>query len=345
MLALSLRSAVAVASGAIVIATSLSAAVPAEAAATKNPIEIREWKVPYEGRPRDPFVAGPDQVWFVGQTNGYLARLTPSTGEFFKRDLGEDAGPHNLIVDDSGIVWFAGNLNAYIGRYEPETDSIERIEMPDPAAADPHTLEFDADQSHIWFTVQGGNFIGRLTVADRSVELIPVPTESARPYGIKIAPDGTPWIALFGTNKLASANPETLEITEYTIPESRARPRRLEITEDGRIWYSDYARGKLGRYDPKAGGFAEWSLPSGEKSAPYGTALDDSGRIWVVETGVRPNLFVGFATEGEKIVSITPVPSGGGTVRHMDYHPQTGSVWFGADAGTIGMAEVSQVEK
>ncbi len=62
-------------------------------------------------------------------------------------------------------------------------------------------------------------------------------------------------------------------------------------------------------------------------------------------TGVRPNLFVGFDTQAEKIVSITPVPSGGGTVRHMDYHPQTGSVWFGTDAGTIGMAEVSQVEK
>ncbi|MCP4779348.1 MAG: lyase [Hyphomicrobium sp.] len=329
----------------MVIATSLSAALPVAAAATKNPIGIREWKVPYEGRPRDPFVARPDEVWFVGQINGYLARLTPSTGEFFKRDLGEDAGPHNLIVDDSGIVWFAGNLNAYIGRYDPETDSIERIEMPNPAAVDPHTLIFDADQSHIWFTVQGGNFIGRLTVADRSVDLISVPTEGARPYGIKIAPDGTPWIALFGTDKLASVDPETLDITEYTIPDKRARPRRLEITDDGRIWYSDYARGKLGRYDPEARSFADWPLPSGDSSSPYGTALDDSGRIWIVETGRQPNLFVGFDTKREKVISITQVPSGGGTIRHMVYHPQTGSVWYGADAGTIGNAEVSQVEK
>lgn len=345
MLALSFRTAIALALGTIVSATSLSGPVPALAAASKNPIEILEWKVPYEGRPRDPFVAGPDQIWFVGQINGYLARLTPSTGEFFKRDIGEDAGPHNLIVDDNGIVWFAGNLNAYIGRYDPKTDSMERIKMPDPAAVDPHTLVFDADQSHIWFTVQGGNFVGRLAVGDRSVDLIPVPTMGARPYGIKIAPDGTPWIALFGTNKLAAVDPKTLEITEYIIPDEQARPRRLEITDDGRVWYSDYYRGKLGRFDPKASSFGEWTLPSGENSAPYGTALDDSGRIWVVETGVQPNLFVGFDPNREKIVSVTPVPSGGGTVRHMNYHPQTDSVWFGADSGTIGKAQVSQVRK
>ncbi len=344
MPALSLRPA-ALFSGAIAISASLPVLAPIAAAAAENAIEIREWNVPYEGRPRDPFAAGPDRVWFVGQINGYLGRLTPSTGEFFKRDLGQGAGPHNLIVDDSGIVWFAGNRNAYIGRYDPKTDKIERIEMPDPAAADPHTLVFDADQSHIWFTVQGGNFIGRLRLADRSIALGPVPTKGARPYGIKVAPDGTPWAALFGTNKLAAIDPETLTITEYTIPENNARPRRLEIGDDGRVWYSDYARGVLGRYDPKRKSFAEWSLPSGKGSAPYGTALDGNGRIWIAETGVEPNQLIGFDTKNEKIVSITPVPSGGGTIRHMMYDPKTGSIWFGADTGTIGKAEISQAEK
>jgi virginiamycin B lyase len=345
MLALPLRPAAALAFGAIAIAVSLLTMQPVSAVETENEIEIHEWKVPDAGRPRDPFAAGPDQVWFVDQVNGYLGRLTPSTGDVFKRDLGQGAGPHNLIVDTSGIVWFSGNRNAYIGRYDPKTDTIERIAMPDPAAADPHTLVFDADQSHIWFTVQGGNFIGRLNLADKSVALAPVPTQDARPYGIKIAPDGTPWIALLGTNKLASIDPETLVITEYAIPEKNARPRRLEITSDGRVWYSDYARGKLGRYDPKAKSFAEWTLPSGNASAPYGTALDGNGRIWVVETGVQPNLFVGFDPQKEKIISITPVPSGGGTIRHMMYDPETGFIWFGADTGTIGRADVSQVGK
>jgi virginiamycin B lyase len=312
----------------------------AAVAAEMNPVTIEEWPNPYAGRGRDPYAAGPDEIWFVGQRGHYLARFTPSTEEFFKRDLPGQVGPHNTIVQSNGIVWYAGNRVAHIGRYDPATDEIEIIHMPDPAARDPHTLVFDEGEKHIWFTVQGGNMIGRLTLADRSVELITVPTERSRPYGIKLAPDGTPWIVLLGTNKLASVDPMTMELTEYKLPAAEARPRRLEITGDGRIWYADYARGYLGLYDPASERFDEWALPSGSGSRPYGMAMDGDDRVWIVESGASPNLFVGFDTEAEKIVSVTEIPSGTGSVRHMDYEETTGSVWFGTDNETIGRALV-----
>ena len=316
------------------------AAVPLGAAEVMSPIVIEEWPNPNEGHGRDPFAAGADEIWFVGQRGHYLGRFTPSTGRFFKRDLPDPAGPHNVIVGSDGIVWYSGNLLGYIGRYDPQTDEITKIAMPDEAARDPHTLIFDEVEEHIYFTVQGGNFAGRLTIADRSVELIPVPTPRARPYGIKLAPDGMPWIVLLGTNKLASIDPETLALTEHVIPAEGARPRRLEITSDGRIWYADFARGYLGVYDPREESFDEWALPSGGASRPYGMASDEQDRVWVVETGVEPNLFVGFDTRAENIVSITPIPSGAGSVRHMDYHAPTASIWFGTDNGTIGRALV-----
>lgn len=321
--------------------TSIPLSVSAEEGEALNPIDIREWKVPYEGRPRDPFAVSEDEIWFCGQSNHYIARLTPSSGEFFKRDLPDEAGPHNLIVDGDGIVWYAGNLKGYIGRYDPETDQIDKIPMPDDAVRDPHTLVFDAVGEHIWFTAQRSNHIGRLRLSDRHIDLVPVATPKARPYGIRIAPDGTPWIVLLGTHKLASVDPKSLELTEYVIPADGARPRRLEVSDDGRVWYADYARGYLGVYDPDAEAFDEWALPSGKQSRPYGTARDKRGRVWVVETGVVPNLFVGFDTEREEVVSITPIPSKGATVRHMDYHAATDSVWFGTDMLTIGRADVS----
>lgn len=313
---------------------------PAVAVDPLAPIAIEEWEVPFGGHPRDPFVTGNGAIWFVGQRGDYLARFSPSTGEFIKRDLPGAPGPHNLIVGSDGIVWYAGNLEGYIGRYDPETDEINRIEMPDPAARDPHTLVFDEGEAHIWFTVQNGNFVGRLTVADLSVDLIPVPTPDARPYGIKLAPDGTPWIVLVGTHKLARIDPATLVLDEIELPAEGARPRRLEISADGRIWYADYRRGYLGLYDPARGRFDEWALPSGDDAAPYGMASDDLGRVWLVETGVDPNLFVGFDTGTEAIVSITPIPSGAGSVRHMDYDDQSGAIWFGTDEGTLGRASV-----
>lgn len=312
----------------------------AENDSATNPIVIDEWEVPYGGHPRDPYAAG-DTIWFVGQHGHYIGGFKPATETFFKRDLPDEAGPHNLIARSGGGVWFSGNLKGYIGRFDPDSDEITRIEMPDPAARDPHTLVFDESEQHIWFTVQWGNFVGRLTLADSSIELIAIPTDDARPYGIKMAPDGTPWIALLGTNKLASVDPDTLELTEHVIPADAARPRRLEVTGDGRVWYSDYARGYLGLYDPGKNTYDEWVLPSGDNSLPYGTAKDKHGRIWLVETGVSPNLFVGFDTVSETIVSVTPIPSGGGSVRHMDYAPGSNSIWFGTDKGTMARAKIS----
>ncbi len=306
----------------------------------KNPVQIEEWSVPYGGLARDPFAAGSDKIWFVGQRGNYLGRFTPSTGEFHKRDLSDAPGPHNVIVQSNGVVWYAGNLAGYIGRYDPVADEVTRIAMPNDAARDPHTMVFDKDERHIWFTVQGGNFIGRLTLADHSVRLIPVATTGARPYGIRLAPDGTPWIALLGTNKLASVDPETFALTEHELPAKGARPRRLEITNDGRVWYADYRRGYLGLYDPQGGRHDEWRLPSGERSRPYGMASDNSDRVWLVETGVMPNLFVGFDTRTEQFFSVTPIPSGAGSVRHMDYHAPTQSVWFGTDENTLGRARI-----
>lgn len=330
-------------SGAAALAVLALATVMQPEAATaeeRNPVAIEEWPVPFEGHPRDPFAVSGDEIWFVGQQGNYLARLTPSRGAFTRYALPDSSGPHNLLVGDNGIVWYAGNLAGYIGRFDPERGDLHKVLMPDPAARDPHTMVFDADQSHIWFTVQNGNFVGRLTIEGKQVDLIPVPTEGARPYGIRMAPDGTPWIALVGTNKLASVDPKTLRLTEYEIPAAEARPRRLEVTPDGRVWYADYARGRLGLYDPAKRQFRDWEMPSGSGSYPYGMALDASGRVWLVETGAQPNLFVGFDTASERFVSITPIPSGGSAVRHMDYHRPTGTVWFGTDEETIGRAAV-----
>ena len=298
--------------------------------------------MPFGGHPRDPFAAGDDAIWFVGQRAHYLGRFTPATGAFVKWDLPDAAGPHNLIVGSGGIVWYAGNRRGYIGRLDPQSGAFEKIAMPDAAAHDPHTLVFSKDERHIWFTVQNGNFVGRLTLADRTTDLIAVPTPRARPYGIKIATDGTPWIVLLGTNKLASIDRQTLALTEYEIPAVGARPRRLEVTSDGRVWYADYERGYLGLYDPAAESFKEWALPSGKNSRPYGMASNGEDRVWLVETGVFPNMFVEFDTRTERFSSATPIPSGAQTVRHMDFHEATQAVWFGTDANTLGRAIVDK---
>ncbi len=304
-------------------------------------LDIKEWQVPYDAsRPRDPFADSASSVWFVGQRAGYLAHLDVQTGEFRKIDLKQGSGPHNLIVGSDGVVWYAGNLNQMIGRYDPETNNIQEIMMPDKRARDPHTLIFDKNEENIWFTVQGGNMMGRLNIKTRQVDLIPSRTQRSRPYGIKIAPDNSIWVVLFGSNKLAHIDPETLAHDEIELPRPEARPRRLEVTADGNIWYVDYAKGMLGRYQPSTAKFTEWQMPQGEGARPYGMASDASGRLWMVASGVQPNVFVGFDPATNQFIGSTKIDSGGGSVRHMHYQETSGTVWFGTDSNYIGRAIV-----
>ena len=325
----------------LVIFIAITLSPLAIATQAQQTLDIREWHVPYEqSRPRDPFAESATSVWFVGQRSGFLANLNTVSGKFEKTDLKPGSGPHNLIVGSDGIVWYAGNRNRLIGRYDPRTKTIDEITMPDAEARDPHTLIFDSGEQNIWFTVQGGNMIGRLHVASRKIDLVRSKTPRSRPYGIKIAPDGFVWVVLFGSNKIVRVDPATLVLEEIELPRPEARPRRLEITRDGRIWYVDYAKGRLGVYDPKSTAITEWQLPQGEDSRPYAMAADKSGRLWMVASGVKPNVFVGFDPLEEAFIAATPIPSGGGTVRHMHYHEASGAVWFGTDKNTIGRAIV-----
>ena len=303
---------------------------------TTEPLDVREWLVPWErSGPRDPYVDGQGRVWFCGQRGNYIAYFVPETGEFKRYEVEPGTHPHNLIVDRDGFVWYAGNRNAHIGKLNPANGEIKKYPMPRADARDPHTLVFTSD-GNIWFTLQQSNLVGHLNTQSGEVRLVEVPTSRARPYGIKLDTDDRPWIVLFGTSKLATIDPATLNLTEISLPRSNARPRRLEVGSNGTIWYVDYAGGFLGSYSPVSQKFTEWELPSGKQSRPYGTALDDKGHMWIAETGINPNRLVGFDPESGKFFGSKEIPSGAGTIRHMFFHTVDREIWFGTDTNYVG---------
>lgn len=309
-------------------------------AAQEQSLAINEWQVPWaSSRPRDPHVDAQGKVWFVGQQGHYIARLDPSSGEFRKWDLEPGAGPHNLIVDNSGIVWYSGNRTGYIGRFDPATGDIRRFQIPDTTIRDPHTMVFDR-QGNIWFSAQGANVIGHFNTTTGAVRHVRAERPRSRPYGIMMDQSDRPWIVLFGTNRIATVDPATFTLREYDLPRAEARPRRIAITSDGAVWYGDYAGGMLGRLDPATGRVEEWPLPGGARSRPYAIMQDDQDRVWVFETGAQPNQLVGFDTRSRTFLPSRPIPSGGGTIRHVYFDQRSRAIWFGADVGTIGRAPV-----
>ena len=279
-------------------------------------VTIREWDLPTpDSRPHDPAVGADGSLWYTAQKVNRLGRLDPVTGRIREYPLKtRGSGPHGLTADRDGNIWYTGNYAGVIGKLNVRTGDVTEFRLPDARARDPHTLVFD-HAGTLWFTVQRGNMVGRLDPASGKVELRRVPTADAAPYGIAIDSKGIPYFCEFGTNKLASIDPRTLEIREYTLP-SGARPRRLAIAGDDSVYYSDYARGNLARLDPASGSVQEWESPGGRGAKPYGIAITPDGMVWFSESGVQPNTIVRFDPRSREFARAA-IPSGGGVVRNM----------------------------
>ncbi len=307
--------------------------------ALRAKLVIEEWDVPTRNsHPHDPAVAPDGSLWYTGQMSNTLGRLDPVTGEIREYRLKTpNSGPHGLVADRDGNIWFTANFKGYIGKLDPRSGEITEYPLPDKSAGDPHTPVFD-QKGTLWFTVQG-NDVGKLDPRTGIIMLKKVPTPHALPYGIAVNSKGVPYFCEFGSNKLASINPDTLDITEYPLARG-ARPRRLAITPDDAVYYSDYGRGYLGRFDPASGKIDEWRSPGGTDSEPYGITATPDGTVWYVETGQGPNRLIGFDPKTRAFAVPTPIPSGGGVVRNMVATPDGKLYLACSGVNKVGVAEV-----
>ena len=281
-------------------------------------IAFKEWQTPTLGqRSRDPIQAPDGTLWWAGQWGNLIGRINPSSGEMKEHPLPENAMPHTVTLDAKGNVWYTGNKNATIGYLDPKTEKITEFKMPDPNAKDPHSAIFDKN-GILWFTMQNSNMVGRLDPTTGAVKVVEMTAPNSRPYGMKIAPDGTPWFACNGRPCLVRIDPATMALTEVKVPGAKATVRRLDFDRDGTIWYVNSGEGRLGRYSPKTGEVKEWPSPSGPKSHPYAIVVVN-GIVWYNESGQRPDALVRFDPRTETFQS-WPIPSGGvhaGIIRHM----------------------------
>jgi virginiamycin B lyase len=304
----------------------------------RKPLDIKEWPLPWpKSGPADPQSVSPAAVWFVARTGNFLGVLNPQTGRFSRIDLIDEPAPQGLIVGANSMLWFTSKVHGYIGRYDLRSKSLWRAQMPNAAAGDPSSLVFEAGERNIWFTVTEGNIIGRLRIVNGVVDLTGVATPHALPSGVAMAPNaGNPWVALYGTNKIATVDARTFALTEHPLPRAGARPRRIAFTSDGRLWYSDFAEGYLGAFTPGTKAVKEWQMPGGKKSQPYALTVDSEDHVWIVETGSKPAKLVGFDPKSEQFFGTTAV---GGTISDMSFDRAGNQLWFGTD-NTIAVAKL-----
>ena len=305
-----------------------------------GPVQVtfREWKAPTLGqRPHDPLWARDGKLWWTGQYQSRIGNVDTKTGQTREYVLDTpNSGPHGIVEDAQGNIWYTGINVQEVGKVDPRTGVVTEYKLNNPDARGPHTPMFDK-KGILFFTIQNG-YVGRLNTANGDMKIVKSPSTPSYPYGIRVDSNNLLWYVDFQQPKLASVNPDTMEIKEYTLPRADARPRRIGITADNMIWYADFPKGFIGRLDPKTGQFKEWASPGGPLSRPYG--MDTVGDIvWYSEAGVKPNTLVRFDPKSEQWQTWA-IPSGGHVVRFIDATPDGNIVMAESGINRVALAEV-----
>lgn len=275
-------------------------------------------------------------VYYTDTSRHCIGQLNPDTLEVRAWPTATPGvEPHGLVVVD-GVVYYTGWVADILGVIVTATGSSRDFSL---GVAEPHTPTWQ--QGAVWFT-GGERQYGRFDPITETTQLFDFPTAQSGPYGIAPAPDGSVWVALFGSNRLARIDPSASPVSaeEYVLPKPGARPRRLAVDARGRVWYSDYPGRELGSMDPAAPlaeRFAQFPTPRGGR--PYGIAVGPDQRIWYGDQD-RAEV-VGFDPASQAVVAELPLElAAPGPIRNMATDPERQRIWIAlSDVGRLGVIQ------
>jgi streptogramin lyase len=196
--------------------------------------------------------------------------------------------PHEVTVDMQGNAWASQRAAGHLGKLDPKT--LNYAEFDPPAGKSKMHLNgiTRGPDGKIWFVDASANrrFIS-LDSKTMEYNLYPLPklkTGRASGNTMRVAPDGSVWLASVGANEMIRLQPSTKEFTVYGVPagvkaQKNAAPYGIAIDGDQKIWFVENAMNGLGRITPSSGQIDEFKVPV-ENAVPRKAGMDSQGNVW-----------------------------------------------------------------
>jgi virginiamycin B lyase len=146
--------------------------------------------------------------------------------------------------------------------------------------------------------------IGRILPNGAMIEFA-LPTATAIPQGMVLAPDGNLYVTEQGANAIARLNPMTGQAVDLPVPTPNSTSQSGALGADGAIWFVERSAAKVGRVTLD-GTFTEYPLAHG--AFPNRIVAGPDGALWFTE--LRAGKIGRITTSGV----LTEYPIAGGPV-------------------------------
>jgi streptogramin lyase len=271
---------------------------------------LKQFRIPTaNGNPKEITQGSDGNFWFTEAhvnppqaQNHSVGRITPA-GAITEFLVCTFCFPNDIVQGPGGILYFT--------KSDPGLGRITTSGTVLPDVVPPNTLAngngVAVSGNAIYFAAFNTNSIWRYdTVADAFREF-PIPTPSATPFDVAVAPDGTVWFTEFGGNKIGRLNPATGAITETTLGGGPNGPRGIAIGVDGKVWFTKRFDDLVGFLDPATNAVTEFATAPG--AGAEGIAAAPDGSAWFAQSvagNVARITTAGVITEGKSVKGSEP---------------------------------------
>ena len=273
----------------------------------------------------------------LGVTEKTVMREIQLPQDAFVREIG--------LTPESPYLWGADLQHNRLLRVDPKTGEQKPYPIPYAGPTGPHTI-VDTPDGKFWVTMLEQGVVGRFDPQTEQWQLFDkfgkyeMAHDIAPDYRFQAMPDpkGRYWFTLIGSNRMASLDPATGEITTVDTPKDEGESAMHSslygavITRDGkRVWFSQLSGG-IGAVNTETGKIDVY-LPMPQGAGPRRMAIDDQDVLYVPMFGTGELLIYDSKTDKELARVMMPDPSNASYSAVWD--PWRKVVWLGTSNADV----------
>ncbi len=244
-----------------------------------------------------------DNLWLGMQFQGGVAKFNQKTEKFQTWSLPPEINGDHVQINQvspehhhvDGKVWLQDAGTYTVLRLDEKSGKFEVFEpfkIPRPNIYD---VISDA-QNNVYFTVFGGQQIGKIDAKTGKIALYTTPSRNSAPRRGMLDALGRFWFGENRADRIGMFDTHTQSFQEWQAPTKESWPYDATADRNGEVWSGGEYSDRIQRLDPKTGTMVEYLLPK----------FTNVRRVFVDNSTTPVTFWVGN-NHGASIVKLEPM--------------------------------------